>query len=613
MPINLRYGQQAVARGFLNQQRLQQVLSKQKQLAAQGKKVSVRMILEKAKLLTPAQLSQIDHDLNIKVVKKRTGVMNKPADAPRKAAGPTGAQNFKGEAVPEFTGMSGGAVEATLFSPPPADMQDRIRKERDRASANARARHDEEAAGFFGDDHASPFGSDPFADDAMSPEPAGGTVEAEMEPEPVMGRGDLHPQPASLDEDEEFSDTPRELSRMESSPKISALSAEVEGFTSPEDEELPAVSGFGDDTAAEPEWQPPKQPTYAGPPSAEFAPAANEFDDFGNDIRSPEELESGTPARPARGVGATMFSPKPPGLQPREAEPEPEGEAWGESGLEAEPAFGESGLESEPAFGAPGADADMDATVFSPPPPEIEERRKATRESYMPGARGRQGADSFADIDLPTGKRMDDVPTAPAQGEDIHPLRRGVGTSSSAIPRRRTTSRKIAVPDDFGADDAIDTHLPEVQGEVPAERGPGKMPPPKLKKSDRSPKAKSSERKPKSGTVTDKHGKKKRSTSSRVILLFLLLLVIVLALLITPVAYHDDRVPQLKELRDHPRTKPIYDYVEKVYKPIRELLGLPDPNPKPKPQVKTIPGDASPTNAPSTDEPSNGEPAGSGN
>src|SRR5690606_1503996 len=106
----------------------------------------------------------IDRDLNIKVVKKKTGRHSPPAAAKPKA--PTGAQNFQGD-VPEFGGPD---VDVTLFSPPPADMQDRIRQEREKAKADSRQRKDEEAGAFFGSDDASPFGGDPFADDAMVPD-----------------------------------------------------------------------------------------------------------------------------------------------------------------------------------------------------------------------------------------------------------------------------------------------------------------------------------------------------------------------------------------------------------------------------------------------------------
>ncbi|MDH5642097.1 MAG: hypothetical protein OEY28_12470, partial [Nitrospira sp.] len=109
MPINLRYGQKAVELGFLTQQRLQMVLNKQRQLAEQGKKVSVRMILEKANLLDAEQISQVDAALNIKVVKKKTTrIPAKPAPAPAPAA------EFKGdEQIPDY-----GAQNATEYSPP---------------------------------------------------------------------------------------------------------------------------------------------------------------------------------------------------------------------------------------------------------------------------------------------------------------------------------------------------------------------------------------------------------------------------------------------------------------------------------------------------------------
>jgi hypothetical protein len=349
------------------------------------------------------------------------------------------------------------------------------------------------------------------------------------------------------------------------------------------------VGDFDSDEGPEqPAWEEGKRaraPAYPGPPSASLKPAADDFGDFGNDIRSPEELEaspsgsgsrddtlfSPPPASPRQKTGAmdrTMFSPPPPGFRPGdrqapEPEPEPESEPWGEPELDADAGFGDEGS--------------LDATVFSPPPADMDDRvREATRESKRPSARGRQGADDFADIDLPTGKRMDDVPTSPAEGDSVHPLRRGVGTSSSGIPRR-TTSRKIAVPDDFGLDDPVETSLPQSDiEEGPPIRGPGKLPPKaptsalKDKKSKPEPQPKG--RKADSKKKKDKGEKKK--TSSRVMLLFLLLLVVVLALLITPVAYPNHEVDALHTLRNHEYTKPTYDKVDEIYNEIARWLGL---------------------------------------
>ena len=70
MPTNKKYGDMAIQLGLLAPERLNQVFEKQAELAAQGKTVSVRLILEKSKLLTPAQLQRVDKALGITVVKK---------------------------------------------------------------------------------------------------------------------------------------------------------------------------------------------------------------------------------------------------------------------------------------------------------------------------------------------------------------------------------------------------------------------------------------------------------------------------------------------------------------------------------------------------------------
>lgn len=690
MPINLRYGQQAVARGFLTPQRLQTVLAKQQQLESQGKKVSVRMILEKSKLLSDDQLTQIDRDLNIKVVKKRTGKLDRPGvDARRQqrpATGPVGAQNFAGDAVPQFSGMSGGDPDATVFSPPPPEMQSKIRNERERSKAEQKRKQDQEAASFFGDDNASPFGGDPFGGDAMSPEPMpmqpmGGFGDEmqpepfgnemqpepfgggfnEMQPEPMhggFGGDDLQPQGDGFGDEAPFSADPfgaepEELSRMDSSPKLSSLPVEFDGFGSPEDEELPTIgAGFDEEPAPPPRRQPapqakpqrPQQPAYAAPMN-DLSPAGDGFDDFGNDIRSPEELDA-APSPGARGGGnidatmfsppppgmgsprqktgameKTMFSPPPPGFHPRdrqaapepEPEPEPMGDAWGEPAMD-EPAGFEDAV----------AGADMDATVFSPPPPEYEERRRETERKQV-SARGRQGADDFGEVDIPVGKRMDDVPTSPSQGDDVHPLRRGVGTSSSSGVNRTTSKRRpaqrspssqvpVSVPDDVADElpsDDIGADIPDDVAEpagVPGGKGAGKFPP-KAPKEDKKEKKHTGKRDLPRDKVTvpdadgEAGGKKKKSkTSSRVILLFLLLLVIVLGLLITPIAYPTHGIEQLDQLRNHRSAAPIYDYVQDIYDTITGQPPRRKPGTVPQDPI-ILPGNGPADNAPADNSP----------
>lgn len=644
MPINLRYGQQAVARGFITSQRLQQVLAKQRQLAEQGKKVSVRMILEKAKLLDKDQLTQIDRDLNIKVVKKHTGKVQKPGVPEAQQPGPTNAANFAGEAPPQFAGMEGANPDATVFSPPPPDMQDKIREERDRAKEEAKRKQEQEAAAFFNDDAGSPFGDDPFGGGGMSPEPMGGgemspepmgggemqpepmgggdlqpdqgfgddpfggemspePMGGEMQPEPMgggdpFGGGDLQPDEGGFDDasspfgDDPFADQgmapaahggnePAELDRLDSSPKLSSLPAEMEGFASPEDEELPTIgadfdAGAPQQPQQEQQWgQPEQQP--AGP---DLAPdTGDNFADFGNDIRSPEELES-SPTGPKGGTSplgaggdnmdATMFSPPPPGtpggrqktgamdrtvFSPR---PPEMGGPPQQAPMEAEPQddnWGEEALPTEEPFAGQGAGDDMDATVFSPPPPGTP---GTGRHEQQPA--GRQGADDFGDVELPTGKQIDDVPTAPASMDDeVHPIRRGVGTSSASVP-----------PEGKPGDDVSD-ELPDddIADEVPDQPGAGR---PKLPQKGGLPGKKPKGRKelpqkqvPASETADEK--KKKKGASKRVLLFFVILLLIVLAILVLPVALYD-QVPQVRQLRDHPQAKPIYDYVERVYQSI---------------------------------------------
>lgn len=687
MPINLRYGQQAVARGYLSKQRLDQILAKQKQLAAQGKKVSVRMILEKANLLTPQQLQEIDRDLNIKVVKKHTSKVQKPGVP--SSGGRAGAQNFAGEAVPQFSGMSGADPDATVFSPPPPDMQAKVRQERERAKQEAKRKQEQEAAAFF-DDGASPFGGDPFGGGGdMAPEPFGGDMQpepfgGEMQPEPFGGEmqpepfGEMQPEPfggGSLEPagfgDESpfgedpygggFGNEPQELSRMDSSPKLASLGAEFDGLASPDDEQLPTIGGFDDDSMGGFQQPPargfqaaPPQPAYGGP---SLAPAGDDFNDFGNDIRSPEELDA-APTGSTRPLGggadmdATMFSPPPPGIgaSPRQktgamdrtvfsprppelggrlpAEPQPAGDDWGEApGMEAEPFGAEPepfGMEAEPEpepFGAeaesfadePFAEAPagggLDATLFSPPPPKMPQGRRDTGKQ-----RGRQGADDFGDVELPKGKVIDDVPTAPAAMEEVHPLRRGVGTTSGSASVKRPTEppryeEEVAeeLPEEAGVDvpDEVPEELPE-EAAPPVGKGKGKLP-------GKAPAmAGASKRElPKKEVPAAEPEKEKKGGGKRVLLIFTILLLIFVAVLTLPIVLYD-QVPQVRALRDHPQAKTYYDYVDyEIFNRIREWTGQPTkskPSGQPPMVIPTTPPDNSADTPPAPND--EGEPAG---
>ncbi|MCB9933109.1 MAG: hypothetical protein H6841_06795 [Planctomycetes bacterium] len=674
MPINLRYGQQAVARGFLNKQRLDQVLAKQKQLAAQGKKVSVRMILEKAKLLNPMQLQEIDRDLNIKVVKKHTSKVQKPGV--RQAPSPMGAQDFAGEAVPQFSGMSGADPDATVFSPPPPDMQAKVRHERERAKQEAKRKQEQEAAAFF-DDGASPFGGDPFGGGDMAPEPFGGGDMApepfggEMQPEPFGGEmqpepfgGDMAPEPFGEMQPEPFgggnlepagfgdespfgddpygggfSNEPQELSRMDSSPKLASLGAEYDGFASPDDEQLPTIGAFDEGPMGGGFDAAPPQPTYGGP---SLAPAGDDFADFGNDIRSPEELES-APSGGTRPMGggdnldATMFSPPPPGIgkSPRQKtgamdrtvfsprppefggrpqmEAQPAGDDWGEEpGMDAEPFGAEPepfGAEAEPFGAEPFEEAPvgggMDATVFSPPPAQMPPSRRDTGRQ-----RGRQGADDFGDVELPKGKVIDDVPTAPAAMEDVHPLRRGVGTSSSPVKRPTEPPRfeeEVAeeLPYEAGVEAGVDVpdELPEEEEAAPpVGKGKGKLPGKAPLKSAAGKRELPQKEVPSADTAV----KEKKGAGKRVLLIFTFLLLVVVAILTLPIVLYD-QVPQVRQLRDNENAKPIYDYVEyEVFNRIREWTGQPT-KPRPSGQPTQIIPTTPPDNSADTPPAPNGE------
>lgn len=660
MPINLKYGQQAVARGFLTPQRLQQVLTKQRQLGEQGKKVSIRMILEKSKLLTPEQLGQIDRDLNIKVVKKQTGKVERaaPPARGRPAPGPTGAQNFAGEAVPQFSGMTGADPDATVFEPPPPDMQQRIKAERDKAKNAQRAKQEAEAANFFQQNDASPFGNDPFAGGDMAPEPFGNEMQPEpfgneMQPEPFGGEmqpepmgGELQPAQGGFGDDgfapDPFANDggPQELSRMDSSPKLESLSAEHAGFASPDDEELPTLNA-GFDDAGDRGFNPPAQrgparaPQYAPQPQyqpepahGDLAPAGgSDFDSFGNDIMSPDELES-RPVGPQSGTqplgGAdmdrTMFSPPPPGMSsPRQktgamdrtvfsprppefggpqpmAEPEPAGDDWGEAEVAPAADFAE-----EPAGG-------MDATVFSPPPAEFAQRSQPAPSSQKKPV-GRQGADDFADIELPAGKRMDDVPTSPSKGDEPHPLRRGTTASQPKPPTGpRKASRPVPAQDDFVSDD-LPTEEPVGVPDIPQEEPVEQAAPPSKPGKPELPKKKLDKKSVPQTVPPEDTGDKPKKKSSRVLLIFTLLLLVLLAVLIVPLEF-GEKVPELKTLRNNEYAKPYYDYVEKVYIDAKKLVGLDTAPAKPAtPAGNTPAGAAAPENTPAENTPAENTPA----
>lgn len=685
MPINLRYGQQAVARGFLNAQRLQQVLSKQRQLGEQGKKVSVRMILEKAKLLDKDQLSQIDRDLNIKVVKKHTGKVQRPGV--KEPTGRVGAQDFSGGEVPQFSGMQGADPDATVFSPPPPDMQEKVRAERDRAKAEARRKQEAEAAGFFGNEDDSPFGGDPFGNDMapepfggdMQPEPFGGDMQpepfgGEMQPEPFgnemqpepfgnemqpepFGGGDLAPEPMGFGDDGGspfgddpyaqggYADEPAELERMDSSPKLASLGAEYDGFASPDEEELPTINSFDDAGPAMGGYNspPPQQPSYGGPA---LAPASDDFDSFGNDIRSPEDIEA-APSKNTKPIGAapnldaTMFSPPPPGIagggrqktgamdrtvfspRPPEmggalpVEAQPAGDNWGEDGGFDDEPFNEP----EP-FSDEQPAADMDATLFSPPPAQMPPSRGDTGRQ-QPAARGRSGADDFGDVDLPApGRQIDDVPTAPASMEDeVHPLRRGVGTSSASVkqPTGRPQPEFDDVADELPEDDAGDVagvDLPEDEDAPPVGKGKGKLPP--LKKG--LPGTSKRELPQKEVPAAEPAGtEKEKKKGKRVLLIFVILIMIVIAILTLPVALYDVKGAEfVRQIRDNPSAKPIYDYVDyEIFNRLREWTGSPTKEvPQPKKTTYTRPenmgNDSDPPAPDGANAPANGAPDGSG-
>ena len=620
MPINLKYGHKAVERGYITPQRLQQVLAKQRQLGAQGKKVSVRMILEKAKLLSTEQLAQVDAALNIKVVKKQTGRL---AQAPAPAPAPLAADPFVGEAVPEFSGMSGGQVDATLFEPPPPDMKDRIRAERDKAKEASRMRQEADAAAFFEQNESNPFGGDPFAATGeMAPEPLEGEMQPEMAPDPYMGEGAAEPAPmeasAQMDDGglmpEPMADEGMaELDRMDSSPKLTSLQAEVSGFASPDEEELPSLDANFMQAPAPPMRRQGSGRAFAPIPSppahSDLAPHAGEFEAFGNDIISPEALEAGTrPLGSSPNVDRTMFSPPPAGIAGREKtgamdrtvfsprpagfgparppEPEEPASAWGESA----PGMGEG-------------DDPSAATVFSPPPPDVQARPGASQKKPS----GRSGAADFANIEMPMGKRMDDIPTAPATGEDVHPLRRSLTSAQPKGGHFGPPSQEVQAMSDVDQElpmddpsDMLKLREGPVVKQPPGARDPAKIakaeaaatkerdkfPPMIGRKADKGRPAEASRSMP-----SKKKKKKERRGTPRVWLFFLFFVIVALAILVLPVALQD-QVAEMKALRKHEATSLLYDEVETVYDWAFRQIGLEVPKregkkPPPKPREKS--------------------------
>ncbi|GIK51116.1 MAG: hypothetical protein BroJett014_00890 [Planctomycetota bacterium] len=587
--LNLKYGQQAVSRGFITPQRLQQVLAKQRQLADQGKKVSVRMILEKSKLLTPDQLDQLDRDLNIKVVKKKTSTIQKAAVQQRQQARPVqsiSAENFMGdEALPDVSGTKDANPDATIYSPPPPDMQERIRQEREKAKAAVRQKNDALA----GPASRQAPQARPQPAPTRQPEPqfAEPMMEPEMEPEP-------------------FADAAPELERMDSSPKLESLAAEYQGIQAPEAEALPTLEAGGFDQFGE-------APAQQG--FGEIAPQAEGMDQgdhmFSGTSALGAEPEPGAnwgeePAAPsfddggAAPLDATMYSPPPPQYQQAEPEVQPQAEGFDSFGEDAAPAA--AGFGDEPQGG------DLGATLYSPPPagfspgraaPEMApepEAEPAMAEPFAeseepfaqapepeaapepvappaPPARkvppGKKIAEDFADAGSPPARELDDVPTVKPKGEPVHPLRRGVSSEINALeaakPAKGTTSRREAPV-------AAKAQAPEPALDLPSDEEPAA--PVKPAKSKAPEAAKSAKVAPAKAAPAAEEPKKKGK--SRTLLIFMLLLLIVVAALVVPVVPEaQNAVPQLRELRNHEQGHVLYDKVEQWANWLRGQMGLP--------------------------------------
>ncbi|RIK62471.1 MAG: hypothetical protein DCC64_10340 [Planctomycetota bacterium] len=594
--LNLKYGQQAVSRGFITPQRLQQVLAKQRQLADQGKKVSVRMILEKSKLLTPDQLDQLDRDLNIKVVKKKTSTIQKAAVQQRQQARPVqsiSAENFMGdEALPDVSGTRDANPDATIYSPPPPDMQERIRQEREKAKAAVRQKND--AIAGAAPRQAPPARPQPAP--ARKPEPqfAEPMMEPEMEPEP-------------------FADAAPELERMDSSPKLESLAAEYQGIQAPEAEALPTLEAGGFDQFGE-------APAQQG--FGEIAPQAEGFDQGGHMFSGTAALgaepEPGAnwgeePAAPtfddggAAPLDATMYSPPPPQYQPAEPEVQPQAEGFD--------SFGEDAAPAAPGFGDEPQGGDLGATLYSPPPagfspgraapemapePEAEPAMaepfaeseepfaqapepEAAPEPVAPPAAparkvppGKKIAEDFAEAGGPPARELDDVPTVKPKGEPVHPLRRGVSSEINALeaarPAKGTTSKRQAP---VSAKAPAPAAAPEPALDLPADEEPAAPVKPAKGKAPEA--AKSAKAAPaKAAPAAPAAEEPRKKSKSRTLLVFMLLLLIVVAALVVPVIPEaQNAVPQLRELRNHERGQVLYDKVEQWANWLRGQMGLP--------------------------------------
>ena len=595
--LNLRYGQQAVSRGFITPQRLQQVLAKQRALSDQGKKVSVRMILEKSKLLTPDQLDQLDRDLNIKVVKKKTTTIQKSAvqQRPTKTQAVTAENFFGDEALPDVSGTQNANPDATIYSPPPPDMQERIRQEREKAKAAVRQKHDQQAGG--------PSRQAPQPQRGQ-PQPQFAAMEPEMEPEPFA------------------QDAAPELERMDSSPKLESLPAEFSGIAAPEDEGLPSLdagggfdqfgeapqqggfdnlapaeqgfdqfgeapqqggdmfsgtgqlgaepepsSNWGEDAQASPfaegsEAAPIDQTLYSPPPSRgrapEPAPLAQSFDNFGED-ESPAAPAFGDDAAMPGGdeINATLYSPPPADYAPQ-AQPEAEPE------MMAEP---EPFADEAPEMGEPEPVAPPAPQLKQPPAPTVSGRK-------LPP--GKKKVDDFSDSGVEAAPALDDVPTVKPRGEPVHPLRRGVSSEIDALkaaepPPASTSSRKASSGRNVkAAEPAIE--LPEDEEPAPAvqAKAPSKPEPKSKAKGGKEP------AKAVSNTPTATAEPPKKKSKARTLLLFVFMLLIVIAALVVPVVPEaQEKIPELRQFRNHEQAHVVFDYVENWANQVRGQFQLP--------------------------------------
>jgi hypothetical protein len=634
MPINLKYGQLAVTRGFLTPQRLQQVLSKQRQLADQGKKVSVRMILEKSKLLTVAQLEQLDRELNIKVVKKKTTKIVKGDMAGRGKA--VTAATFGGdEELPDVSGSQGADPDATVYSPPPPDMQQRIKEEREKAKAAVRAKQEQEARS---------AGAPPSRQPARPQTAPPAFAEPEMM-EPMMEADPFGQEPV------------QELERMDSG-RMPTLSAEQDGFASPEAELAPSLDAepMGDSPFAEPMGMdaPGLMPQDSGrqaqafeeaglAPEPEAMPEVEpQADAWGEEQPVNESFGSQDFAAPQRDINATVFSPRPTFAQ---AEPEPEAPALSaDAGFDA---FGDS--ESAPAPMSMGDDnsGDLGATLYSPPPPSMPGRSRTpsgpvpapeapqeadepmaapTAALSGPGRKGMPGMPAPAPkgpviedfANAPVKKRapeLDDVPTVKPR-EEKHPLRRGVTGETAAAPSQPAKGKTAPqTADDFvnakpkkREPEPVEVDLPD--DDLPAEPVAQPKPQAPARKSGRMPEARKPEPAAKAAkpevSNTPTGGDEPKKGTRRVFLWFGLFFMLIVALVVIPSTPElQERVPQVKFMRDHPNLKPIYDKTEPSVMRAREMVGLPVNRraaPNMRPDIQTPGNNVPANNAPKANE-----------